>query len=296
MVLFKQARNICFTYFCDYSEEKEQEISTIFEDGLKASYMVFQFEICPKTNKTHVQGYAEFGRGMRPKTIIKRLPGVHLEARAGTALEAAEYCMDPEKRMPETEVSEFGVSRGGQGRRTDLAAVAEMVAGGASDRTIAEEDPVCFMRHYRGIRVLRSVLAPLRRLWVPEIRIIWGEPGTGKTRSVYEEFKFDDIYQVCTPRSGSEVWFDGYIGQKVILVDDFYGWFRWSFLLKFTDRYPQQLPIKCGYTENLARFIIFTSNQPPQHWYAYNAQMVWGALERRVSTITEIKFPEEEQE
>lgn len=47
----------------------------------------------------------------------------------------------------------------------------------------------------------------LRGVW------IYGPPGTGKTRYVHE--KYDDIYD-----KGQNKWWDGYTGQKVVLIDD----------------------------------------------------------------------------
>jgi len=59
-------------------------------------------------------------------------------------------------------------------------------------------------------------------------------------------------------------------------------------LLKFIDRYPQDLPVKGGFTPNLARFIYFTSNTSPENWYTYSANMVYEALTRRIDDILEM--------
>lgn len=240
----KQYRNVCWTYFIQYSEDTEQDILSSFEDWDICTYTVFQWEICPETQKTHVQGYSEFSSGVRGTTLAKRFPGIHLEARQGTAAQAAKYCQKDESRMPDTFPSEFGQSKGGQGTRSDLAAATQLIANGATMKEVAQSDMVGFVRHHRGYAALANVLLVQQRTWKPTVVVYWGPPGTGKTRSVYEKHGFGNVYEVPTPRSGSEVWFDGYSGQETILVDDFYGWLRWSFLLKFIDRYPQGLPIK----------------------------------------------------
>ena len=98
----KQARNVCWTYFCDYSEDKEQEILDAFEEWPVCTYCVFQWERCPETGRTHVQGYSEFRSGVRWSTIQRRLPGAHCESRRGSAEEAKAYCTKEETRLEGT--------------------------------------------------------------------------------------------------------------------------------------------------------------------------------------------------
>ena len=52
-----------------------------------------------------------------------------------------------------------------------------------------------------------------------------------------------NLYNVPEPNNGS-LWFDGYRGQKTILLDDFYGWIKYHTLLQITDGYPYQAPTK----------------------------------------------------
>lgn len=285
----KQTRNICWTIFKDYDETYEQELLNRFEAWKLCSYTIFQWECCPTTGKTHVQGYSEFTKGVRWTTFKNKIDKTaHVEARRGTAQQAADYCRKEESRLEGTSPTDMGTSNGGQGKRTDLHNAASMICDGRSLRDVALEDPVCFVRHHRGLRALQTTLRTEKRTWKPTVVILYGPPGTGKTRSVYDTHGFDNVYEVPTPRSGSEVWFDGYQGHEIILVDDFYGWLRWSFLLKMIDRYPHDLPIKGGFTPNLAKFIYFTSNQSPTEWYKYNDKIIWEALERRVDNIKHI--------
>lgn len=286
-----QARNICFTIQRDeYDEDYEQKLLSTFEEWKICTYAIFQWERAPNTGKIHIQGYAEFSSGVRWTTLQKRVgSGAHCEARKATAAQAADYCKKEETRLEGTVPSEFGVSKGGQGSRSDLKRATENILMGAPLKNIALEDPVCFVRHHRGLTALQTILRSGKRTWKPTVVILYGPPGTGKTRSIYDRHGFDDVYEVPTPRSGSEVWFDGYCGHEVILVDDFYGWLRWSFLLKFVDRYPQDLPVKGGFTPNLAKFIYFTSNQDPKFWYNYSEKMLYEALERRVDEINFIE-------
>lgn len=80
-------------------------------DCEKLSFLVFQREMCPKSNREHWQGYAETaGSGYSIKTWQKLLSigKSHCELRKGTQQQAADYCRKQESRMPGTEPTEFG--------------------------------------------------------------------------------------------------------------------------------------------------------------------------------------------
>lgn len=120
------------------------------------------------------------------------------------------------------------------------------------------------------------------------VHILWGEPGTGKTRYVYDNEKFEDIYELSSPNvSGGALWFDGYQGEPVLLLDDFYGWIKLSFLLRLLDRYPLKLPIKGSFVQCQFRRIYVTSNTYWENWYDFEklGSSLKGALERRLSKV-----------
>ena len=52
------------------------------------------------------------------------------------------------------------------------------------------------------------------------------------------------------------------------MIDDFYGWLKYSFLLNLMDRYPLMLPNKGGYVECKIKRLIITSNKKPEDWYS----------------------------
>ena len=64
-------------------------------------------------------------------------------------------------------------------------------------------------------------------------------------------------------------WWDGYEGQDVVVIDEFYGWFEWDYLLRLTDRYPLILEGKAisGGFQFTSKIIIFTSNKHWNNWY-----------------------------
>jgi len=90
--------------------------------------------------------------------------------------------------------------------------------------------------------------------------------------------------------SGDTVWWDGYTGQKCVVIEEFYGQMKIGYLLKLLDRYPMQVQTKGSYVPFLAEVIFFTSNEHPRMWYGKGAEPgapskipldVLAALERR---------------
>ena len=53
----------------------------------------------------------------------------------------------------------------------------------------------------------------------------------------------------------------------MVVLDDFYGWLKYSQLLNLLDRYPMQVEVKGAKREFLAKEIIITSNKSPVEWY-----------------------------
>jgi len=82
-------------------------------------------------------------------------------------------------------------------------------------------------------------------------------------------------------------WWDGYGGQRDVIIDDFYGGLRFSFMLQLLDRYPLRLQTKGGSVVLLATRFVITSNKHPSDWYNYDkfGQHAWPAFNRRIDEI-----------
>lgn len=173
-----------------------------------------------------------------------------------------------------------------QGARTDLEEISKKILG---DRTnvlqIAEEYPSHFIRYHRGIERLCSIARrDIVREWKTTVYVIYGDPGTGKSRwcnAMARELGGPIYYK---PRGN---WWDGYFGQKCIIIDDFYGWIKYDELLKISDRYPYQVPIKGSYEQFLAEHLFITSNTHYDNWYKFD-NYDSKAFERRIDFIKEI--------
>lgn len=128
---------------------------------------------------------------------------------------------------------------------------------------------------YRTIRIIGSDFIsprPIER----EIFVFWGRTQTGKSRRAWDEAGMD-AYSKC-PRS--KFW-DGYQGEKNIVVDEFRGGIDISHVLRWCDRYPVRVEVKGSSRPLDAERIWFTSNVDPRDWYPDLDEETKAALLRR---------------
>lgn len=86
---------------------------------------------------------------------------------------------------------------------------------------------------------------------------IYGDPGVGKTRSVWEKYGRDGVYIKSLNK-----WWDGYEDREVVLLDDWDPSMKClAFLLKaWADRYPFRAEIKGGSVVIRPKKLVVTSN------------------------------------
>lgn len=269
----KQGKHWCFTTN-NYTNENKDQLKTLSET---VSYLVYGEEV-GESGTQHLQGFISYYKRVTFNKVKKDLPdGSHIEQAKGTPAQAATYCKKDDS------YTEFGVLPTGQGTRTDIAAVQDAIKRGATKSEIRDEFFGTYCRYERAIQGYISDVQQ-RRNWVTTVIVLWGEAGTGKTRSVYDYHKPEDIYMHT-----GEKWFDGYEGQKIALFDDYNGGeFKLTYLLKLIDRYPFQVPVKGGYRNWIPQIIYFTSNKDPMDWYTNATEVQKRALKRRFTRVRHI--------
>lgn len=165
-----------------------------------AKYAVWAHQ---KVDTDHLQGYVEFDKNCRLKTVKEFLPTAHWEVRRGTAAQARDYCMREETRVEGPwEHGTFKPST--QGKRNDLETVAQAIADGASIRDLYQDHPVAMIRYGKGIKDLHSQANPVVEevkfklddfpTWEPvtdwsKSYVFYGPAGTGKTQFALAHFK-----------------------------------------------------------------------------------------------------------
>lgn len=231
----------------------------------------------------HLQGYCVFAQKKRLSWLKKNAhPGAHWEGRLGTHEQAKEYSRKVETRIAGPwESGQEDPKLGSQGKRNDLMDLKRKLDAGKTEAEIAkDEESFPVWAKYNKIIPRYRILTGKQRDWPVFTQVVWGAPGLGKTRKA-RDLAGPDAFWLSRP-AGQTVWFDGYIGQEVIVIDEFYGWISFDLLCRLLDRYPLNVETKGGSTPMTARKVIITSNVAPAQWYPNIAPERIGALWRRL--------------
>nr|WET17323.1 replication associated protein [Bidens cyclovirus-like] len=250
------------------------------------SYLVFQHER-GNEGTDHLQGYLELAGRYRMSRLRDFLPRAHWEPRRGSQAQAIAYCSKADTRVdgPWT-VGIFEETRAGQRKDLDELAL-RAYSGTETLHSLQEAYPGHCLRYRKSIK--EALLDHRRKLAKTiqrdlEVVILWGDPGTGKTRSVYESEGMSNVYTLNTATNGT-LWFDGYDGESVLLIDDFRGWIRFNEVLKICDRYPYRLAVKGSFDYASWTKVYFTSNHNPETWWSEDSGHCFSAFRRRVARV-----------
>lgn len=244
-------------------------------------------EVAPTTGTPHLQGYVCWGTKKRWAAVHKihstwkrcAVPNLG-SAVNGTPSQNRDYCLKGEmshedyddwKKAGRDHTDERWGKNANiiadhvdlkQGQRTDLDEFNKAIKRGADDAELFEEHLPVLAKYPRlEGRLKQSHLKQKTRAF-RDVKVIvhWGEAGTGKTRGPYDAgaWIFDDY---------EHGWWDGYDGESVILLDDFYGGIKWNFFLRLLDGYQLRLKVKGGFTYAQFTTIYITSNKHPDDWY-----------------------------
>lgn len=289
------SRSWCFTLQVPEQFARNQETALRFAEEFYAHdekeaghvrYVIYQLERGEQQQRFHLQGYVELSASQR-RSYVRRLisDSAHWEPRRGTRDEARNYC-----RKEDTRIAgpwEFGVwNTNGRGNRSDLATLAGNIQSGQiTFANVREEHPARYVQYRNGVRDLlaHSARQRTRQFRNVHVTVLCGPPGCGKSR--YAVGATHDYFMLDPGSNGTNVWFDGYEGQSTLIIDDFYGWIRWTMLLRLLDGYQCRLPVKGGFVYAEYTRVFITSNSHPAEWYDYGRHMNWGALRRRVSEL-----------
>ena len=260
-------------------------------DSGKIDYLVCQVE---HVGHYHVQGYIQFNCKMTLAACKKINKEAHWEPRRGTHQQAKDYCMKEDSRV--SGPWELGHEKGDQGSRNDLEAIAELVKAKKTNLEIVESVGASASKFAKHIQFLRFTFCEAesdRQLQGVKVIILYGPSGSGKTYAAVNFLAGGHDYYICEAPSHaqSKVWFDGYEGQKTLILDDFEGSFcAYRFLLRLMDCYKLKVEYKGGHCWAVWTTLVITTNIFPLAWYK---DVNLEPLKRRV---TELRYMEARQD
>ncbi len=220
-------------------------------------YLVYQYEE-GESGTPHFQGFFVFHQSKSLEYLKLRVHDrAHWEPMRSSIAVNYKYCTKDEGRLdgPWT----YG-HRPNPGKRNDLVDVCDGIINGDTMKSLALAYPSTYVKYPRGLHLLQTISRPKER-GVPSIFVYSGPSGVGKTRLVHEVFP--EAY--WKPKNK---WWDGYDGEDVVVLDEFYSWLSLDLLLRLLDRYPLYCEIKGGTVRMVATVFIFTSNIPVSEWYS----------------------------
>jgi hypothetical protein len=198
----------CFTINRPTPDDDQQ----LLDLSSHARYLVYAQEHFEDEDLTpHYQGYVEFDKPKRFTWLKGIIPRAHIEPRRGSRTQARDYCFK-ECDNP-TQFGEFKADR--QGQRNDLVAIQRQLDSGSSIRYIAQNHFGTWCRNRNSFSAYHDMIRTTKRSWETKVIVLWGCPGSGKTRRVYEECP-----DVADMHRANGFW-SPYYGEETVLIDDF---------------------------------------------------------------------------
>ncbi len=270
--------------------------------GLKSTkYYCMSDEVGIEEKTPHTHIYIVFSSPVRFTTLKNVFPTAHIEKALGTSQENKDYITKTGKweksNKKETSIDgsfeewgEMPVEKG-QGHRTDLEELYNLIKDGATNYDILESNPDN-IKHINSLdKIRQTIIKEEGKNTFREVKVtyIFGETGTGKTRYVMERYGYDKVFRVTDYKHP----FDSYNGEDVICFDEFNSPFKIQDMLNFLDGYPLELP--CRYNNKWAVYhtVFIISNLSLDMQYM-NVQCerpkVWNAFLRRIDEVKEFLY------
>lgn len=246
----------------------------------------FRFgSVCFETNKAgrpHTHWYIRFKNARSFKSIQKLFPSANIQKRKGTEQDCINYIR---KGGIFEEIGEPAR----QGCRTDLRNLSEDILGGRiTCEEILSTEAHTYHVYGRTLEKIEDTFKRNQKRTVPTKGLwLYGSTGVGKSSRCFNEYP--DAYWKSV--GGKEFdWWDGYRGERVVVIDEFRGEIAFSFLLRLMDRYPLGVSRRCRepypFTSTL---IVITSRYHPRHVYKDQSAEEMKQLYRRCDIIKLMK-------
>lgn len=206
-------------------------------------------------------------RGSRIKTLFG--PEAHIELTRSAA--ANEYVWKEETKVAGTEF-ELGAKSLQRNSKTDWDTIRQRAISGDFDGIPSD----VFVRCYHSLRQIRQDHLRPTAL-IRSCYVFWGRTGTGKSRRAWEEAGME-----AYPKTPTTKFWNGYRGEKHVVIDEFRGNIEISHLLRWLDRYPVIVEVKGSSVVLRAERLWITSNIDPRNWYSQLDEETMDALLRRL--------------
>lgn len=233
--------------------------------------------------------------------VTKIFPTVHIDVAKGSSTDNRDYIRKEGKYLNSDKkdtnlidtFEEYGEIPLDKSERNASVSqqVVEMIENGCTNAEIIREYPSFSTKIPHLDRIRQTLIEENHRdEWIPkEVIYIYGETGTGKTRSVMDKYGYSNVCKVTNYTHP----FDNYNSEDVLLLDEFKGQIPIADLLQYTDGYPCKLPARYQDKTACYKKLFIISNTPLNQQYKdvqiYDPE-TWNALIRRISKVIRFEF------
>lgn len=285
-------RAFCITYY-----GSEDVFAALRQDAAKVKYFIYGRETCPTTGRTHLQTYIYFKEKKSFRQVRSMFPGIASDAvrvAGGSARQNALYCRKGSQSHAEfLELKEAGPNYGKDADYIEFGSrpldKREKAAVGVAakkernkvllEKSIVElvESGEISLHQVPCIKKAKLILAAeYRSIGTPHHRGVWvyGPPQVGKSSFVRTRcgIQFEDHHkaQELVYDKPLSKWWDGYNGQKFVLIDDFdtHGECLGHHMKRWLDKYPVDGEIKGGVCSTRYEYFYITSNFHPSEIFS----------------------------
>lgn len=224
---------------------------------------------------------------IRFSTLKNRLPTAHLET-VRDLVKCVAYVQKEATRVEDEPPLVKGLIEvgPGQGHRSDLDDLRARILDG---RETVDDLLMSDATAWRHGRMTVDLVAARDRARLSsgtrnvQVRVIFGDTGTGKTRAAIDGLsRLGSVYRVTHWGPGA---FDGYDGQNSIIFDEFTGQPALSELLTWLDVYPVALPARYRARQAAYSRVVLCTNTAPWDWYPWAPKAQRAALARRLHLV-----------
>ncbi len=259
-----------------------------------AQYLVVQKET-GEEGTDHLQGFIYFKNPIGRAGALKKMGiNAHMEIMRGKISEAADYCMKADTQREA--YIEQGVRPMDNGERSSLLEACD-TARTRGIKRCAKEHPAAFVRYHAGLTKYANIEEEGRLPTERDVIVIWvwGQSGCGKSYYAEHYDSPENTFAIGdADKLGNKLWFDGYDGQRTLVIEEFDGLAPYRVFLRVLDRYRVNCEVKSGFVWGQWTTVIVTSNDPPWHmWgsstdcWSTHAGVPESPLQRRIHWISQ---------
>lgn len=261
-----------------------------------AVYWCMADEIGTQEQTPHTHVFLLFSSPVRFSTLKRAFPTAHIESAYGSCQDNRDYITKMGK-WEQTEKSETSIDGTFEeygempmeertGSAGKIQYLFRLVENGLADVEILRMFPESMLYLDKVQRTRAALLEDACKSTWRDLTVtyIFGETNTGKTRSVMEQYGYENVYRVTDYKHP----FDSYAMQDVILFEEFRDSLPIADMLTYLDGYPCVLPARynnkqAGYTK-----VYITTNISLAEQYKDAQEFepeTWAAFLRRINRV-----------